>query len=102
MRSMYSLPSASVTRAPRPLAMKTGSAPTERHARTGEFTPPGMIAFARSKMDWLRGVDIAGEPSPESRARAAREQARVGPRGAHRRGRHHQRRGPAEALRTRE
>jgi hypothetical protein len=59
---MYSLPSASVTRAPRPLVMNTGSTPTERHARTGEFTPPGMIARARSKMDWLRWVDIAREP----------------------------------------
>src|ERR1043165_268607 len=69
IRSMYSLPSASVIRAPRPLAMNTGSVPTDRHARTGEFTPPGMIALARSKMDWLRWVDIAGEPSPDPRAR---------------------------------
>src|SRR5215831_12785479 len=41
--------------------MNTGSAPTERHARTGELTPPGMTARARSKIDWLRWIDIAAE-----------------------------------------
>ena len=29
-------------RGPLPLAMKTGSPPTARKARTGEFTPPGI------------------------------------------------------------
>src|SRR5215470_3353540 len=57
--SRYSLPSAAVMREPRPLATNTGSAPTERHARTGELTPPGLTARARSKMDWLRWIGIA-------------------------------------------
>src|SRR5688572_28299829 len=39
--------------------MNTGSPPTERHARTGEFTPPGMTPCARSKISWLRLIDIA-------------------------------------------
>jgi hypothetical protein len=41
--------------------MNTGSVPTERHARTGELTPPGMTARARSKIDWLRWIGIAAE-----------------------------------------
>src|SRR6185437_15935500 len=41
---------------PSPLATNTGSAPTDRHARTGELTPPGMTCFARSKIDWLRDM----------------------------------------------
>ena len=36
------LPSASQIREPSPRAMKSGLPPTERKARTGEFTPPGM------------------------------------------------------------
>src|SRR5437870_5787315 len=46
--------------APSPWAMNTGSAPTDLHARTGEFTPPGITARARSKIAWLRWIDIAG------------------------------------------
>src|SRR5688500_3493359 len=38
---MYSFPSASQILAPSPLAATTGSPPTPRKARTGEFTPPG-------------------------------------------------------------
>src|SRR6266480_2215482 len=45
---MYELPSSSWRRAFSPLAMKTGSPPTPRKARTGEFTPPGNSDFARS------------------------------------------------------
>src|SRR5438105_12326686 len=45
---MYELPSSSWRRAFSPLAMKTGSPPTARKARTGEFTPPGNSDFARS------------------------------------------------------
>ncbi len=59
IRSMYLLPSASMMYAPSPWTTKIGSAPTERHARTGELTPPGITACARSKMAWLRSVDIA-------------------------------------------
>src|SRR5687768_2765088 len=46
--------------------MNTGSAPTDRQARTGEFTPPGMIALARSKISWLRFVVMGPERSPET------------------------------------
>src|SRR3982075_1166015 len=47
-KSMYSLPSASQIRAPSPLAATTGSPPTPRKARTGEFTPPGKSSRARA------------------------------------------------------
>src|SRR4051812_1881195 len=46
---MYSRPSTSTTREPLPLATKYGVPPTERKARTGEFTPPGMMREARRK-----------------------------------------------------
>src|SRR5262249_44339314 len=45
---MYSLPSTSTTRLPRPSAMNGGSPPTDLNARTGEFTPPGMERRARA------------------------------------------------------
>src|SRR5207249_7362757 len=45
--------------APSPWATNTGSTPTDRHARTGELTPPGMTCLARSKIAWLREIDIA-------------------------------------------
>ena len=51
IRSMYVLPSASVIVAPSPCATNTRVPPTERHARTGELTPPGMTPRARSKID---------------------------------------------------
>src|SRR5687768_10072459 len=35
-------------RAPSPRAATTGSPPTPRNARTGEFTPPGKSARARA------------------------------------------------------
>src|ERR1700738_2328303 len=47
-KSMYSLPLASQMRAPSPLAATTGSPPTPRKARTGEFTPPGKSSRARA------------------------------------------------------
>src|SRR5512133_1743308 len=45
---MYSLPSTSQMWAPLARPMNSGSPPTERKARTGELTPPGMDFFARS------------------------------------------------------
>src|SRR5580692_8320104 len=45
---MYSLPSASKICEPCPRTMKGTSPPTERKARTGELTPPGIICSARS------------------------------------------------------
>src|SRR5277367_3639249 len=44
---MYSLPSASKMCEPCPRTMNGASPPTERNARTGEFTPPGIICSAR-------------------------------------------------------
>src|SRR5204862_1197451 len=43
-------------REPFPLAMNTGSPPTARKARTGEFTPPGIRrrALAKSSADFVR------------------------------------------------
>src|SRR5688572_5028548 len=39
-------------------AMKRGVPPTARNARTGEFTPPGMTFWARSKSSRLRRVSV--------------------------------------------
>lgn len=47
-RSTYSRPSASVRYGPFPDTMNRGVPPTARNARTGEFTPPGVTAAARS------------------------------------------------------
>ena len=49
MRSTYSLPSTSVSHAPAAERMKRGVPPTALKARTGELTPPGVTARARSK-----------------------------------------------------
>src|SRR5471030_1106618 len=46
---MYCLPSASQKYGPCARSMNRGVPPTERNARTGEFTPPGMVFWARSK-----------------------------------------------------
>ena len=48
-KSMSSRPSAVVSRALSALVVKKGVPPTERKARTGEFTPPGIICWARAK-----------------------------------------------------
>src|SRR5215831_13378994 len=45
---MYARPSASQMRLPSPRSMKRGAPPTARKARTGEFTPPGMVLRERS------------------------------------------------------
>src|SRR5438270_11935717 len=52
---MYSLPSASKIWEPSPRAIKGGFPPTLRKARTGEFTPPGMMRCAR----WNNCSDLA-------------------------------------------
>ncbi len=49
MKSEYSVPSSSTTRAPRPRAMIGGSPPTAAKARTGLLTPPGSTRRARSR-----------------------------------------------------
>src|SRR5215472_9050571 len=45
---MYSRPSASQMRLPSPRSIRRGTPPTARKARTGEFTPPGMVLRERS------------------------------------------------------
>src|SRR3954452_23231015 len=49
--------------APSPRAMKIGSRPIARIARTGEFTPPGRTAWARSKSSVLSfpALELVGE-----------------------------------------
>jgi hypothetical protein len=46
---MSSRSSAVMSVAPRAALTKNGAPPTERKARTGEFTPPGMSWRARAK-----------------------------------------------------
>src|SRR3954468_14474735 len=60
---MYSLPSTSTSREPWPDAMKTGSRPIARIARTGEFTPPGRTAWARLNSSVLSfpALEVVGE-----------------------------------------
>src|SRR5712692_502592 len=47
--------------------MKSGSPPTERKARTGEFTPPGMSFCARSNrardLGWFMSFESAAAPA---------------------------------------
>src|SRR5882672_511444 len=45
---MYARPSASQMRLPSPRTTKRGTPPTARNARTGEFTPPGIVFRERS------------------------------------------------------
>src|SRR5512140_724598 len=76
---MYSFPSASQTCEPDPRSITTGVMPTERKARTGELTPPGMACCARRKMssDLLCGLTLAPFPcygrAPAKRMREAVE-----------------------------
>src|SRR4051794_18287050 len=50
-------------KAPSPLAMKIGSRPIDRIARTGEFTPPGRTAWARLNSSVLSfpALELVGE-----------------------------------------
>src|SRR5262245_33975326 len=75
---MSSRPSAVQTRAPCPLAMKTGWPPTALNARTGELTPPGITRSARSKSlrDGSIGTASGYLTSIRSGLRAWRERAR--------------------------
>ena len=45
---MKTLPSTSRTEEPFARSMNSGVPPTDRNARTGEFTPPGIIFFANA------------------------------------------------------
>ncbi|CAM5304096.1 hypothetical protein SALBM311S_11518 [Streptomyces alboniger] len=58
-RSTYSRPSASVRYGPVPDTMNRGVPPTARKARTGEFTPPGVTAAARSNRACETGASYA-------------------------------------------
>src|SRR6266571_1532932 len=62
---MYSLPSTSHRSAPRPRAKNGGSPPTALKARTGEFTPPGMIWRAFSNR--LREMAPIGSAPEQAR-----------------------------------
>src|SRR5215208_8020085 len=65
---MYSLPSASQMRAPSPLAATTGSPPTPRKARTGEFTPPGNNDLDLRRISADRSPAIAADAGHWKRA----------------------------------
>ncbi|GAB3789929.1 hypothetical protein GCM10027601_32440 [Nocardioides ungokensis] len=54
------MPSTSVSQAPRAERMKRGVPPTALKARTGEFTPPGVTARARSKREADRAAPVVG------------------------------------------
>src|SRR5215831_10645722 len=54
-------------RLPSARATKNGSPPTDPKARTGEFTPPGMRACARSNQLVLTGLKRFGELACEVR-----------------------------------
>ena len=60
-KSMNSLPSTSVMRHPSALRTNSGSQPTERQARTGELTPPGMrvLAWANRRADWSVFISLS-------------------------------------------
>src|SRR6185503_6465922 len=64
---MYSLPSASQIRAPSPFAATTGSPPTPRNARTGEFTPPGNNELDRRRISADRSAAIAAHGGKRQR-----------------------------------
>jgi hypothetical protein len=64
---MYSLPSASQScRRPAPRVKKRGVPPTERKARTGELTPPGMVRWARAKRTRHTDDRMRAQPLPGS------------------------------------
>ena len=52
---MYCLPSASQKYGPCARSMKRGVPPTERNARTGEFTPPGMVCLGAFEEGFVSG-----------------------------------------------
>src|SRR5947209_14096216 len=79
---MYSFPSTSHMRDPAARATKNGSAPTLRSARTGEFTPAGIRAFARAnnsdereviEFDVQRPTSNVQRPTPSCRMAAKRD-----------------------------
>src|SRR5580765_116464 len=94
---MYSLPSASQIREPAPRLTTKGSPPTPRNARTGELTPPGNSARARSMMSCERSVrlmmaspaEAADRAHDRKRARLRRLRSRRGDDADERRGKVH-------------
>src|SRR5438067_3743117 len=63
---MSRLPSTSTRYDPSPRAMKSGSPPTARKARTGLFTPPGKRFFARASSRCDLCDLMAGAPLPRT------------------------------------
>src|SRR5512146_3120303 len=83
---MYSRPSSSVTRGPRPSRRKTGTPPTAPNARTGEFTPPGISWRERSNSARLRsyiGMPLVRFEKPGNGMRRAAYVGRIVERGDH-------------------
>src|SRR5574344_1629246 len=58
-KSISSRSSAVTSVAPCAALTKNGAPPTERNARTGELTPPGMSCWARAKSDSEEGMVTA-------------------------------------------
>src|SRR5260221_13310029 len=76
---MYSRPSSSTRRAPRPSRKNTGVPPTARNARTGELTPPGISRWDRSNSSLLRSyMGIRGCEAVEKARERGRCAAHVG------------------------
>src|SRR6478735_9343074 len=73
-RSTYSVPSTSKRYGPLARSMNRGVPPTALNARTGEFTPPGVTACARSN----RAADWAVEWAVDWAVDSAVEVAAVG------------------------
>src|SRR5512145_527755 len=73
---MKVFPSTSRTVAPFALSMNRGVPPTDRKARTGELTPPGIIVFARANS--LPEVFVFGRGTGASPPWRDRESGSVG------------------------
>src|ERR1041385_5816292 len=82
---MYSRPSTSQIRDPSPRVTTNGSPPTPRNARTGELTPPGKSALARSMISCDRVFNVS---PPEATDRLQYAQRSRGAHGRSRRRNH--------------
>src|SRR5437868_14274715 len=74
---MYSRPSSSTRRAPRPSRKNRGVPPTAPKARTGELTPPGISSRKRSNSARLVAYLVVGRSCVE-RGEGTRGGAHVG------------------------
>ena len=74
---MYTLPSASQICAPRPRLINGGVPPTERNARTGELTPPGVKQLRRAKQFLAFSFSVMNRIALRIRASGGRNVGRV-------------------------